>query len=197
MGSISDAFDEGVWLAGFHRFIWDMDDKMGYFMVFAGGSTADQASNDPHDFVFIPGQGIEDTDEDKPWDIALYLYQDFWQAEGDPNRKANFMIGGTVGPDNPQFAQWNFFANVEMFGPKASRPHDRMGAALWFNGLSPNYKNLVSPVADLRNLWGLELYYNIALTPWLHLSPDIQLVKNEWQGDDLAFIPGIRLVMDF
>jgi porin len=196
-GSIPDAFDDGVWLAGFHRFFWKKDDKPGYFMVFGGYSTKEQGSNDPHDLVYIPGQGIENTDTAKPWDIALYLYQEVWQAESDPNRKVFLFMGGTVGPDNPQFAQWNFFANVEMFGPKASRPHDRMGAALWFNGLSPNYKNLVSPVADLRNLWGLELYYNIALTPWLHLSPDIQLVKNEWQGDDLAFIPGIRLVMDF
>ncbi len=33
----------GVWLAGFHRFFWGMDDKMGYFMVFGGGSTMEQA----------------------------------------------------------------------------------------------------------------------------------------------------------
>jgi porin len=197
MGSISDAFDEGVWLAGFHRFIWDMDDKMGYFMVFAGGSTADQASNDPHDFVFIPGQGIEDTDEDKPWDIALYLYQDFWQAEGDPNRKANFMIGGTVGPDNPQFAQWNFFANVEAFGLMASRPHDRMGVGAWWNGLSDNFTDLVSPVIDLQNTYGLELYYNLAVNKWAHLTVDFQLIENERADDDLAVIPGVRAVIDF
>jgi porin len=197
MGSISDAFDEGVWLAGFHRFIWDMDDKMGYFMVFAGGSTADQASNDPHDFVFISGQGIEDTDEEKPWDIAFYLYQDFWQAEGDPNRKANFMIGGTVGPDNPQFAQWNFFANVEAFGLMASRPHDRMGVGAWWNGLSDNFTDLVSPVIDLQNTYGLELYYNLAVNKWAHLTVDFQLIENERADDDLAVIPGVRAVIDF
>jgi len=196
-GSLSDAFDDGVWLAGFHRFFWDMDDKMGYFMLFGGGSTMDQASNDPHDFIAIPGQGIESTEQKKPWDIALYIYQDIWQAECDPNRKANIFFGATVGPDNPQFAQWNFFANIEAFGLMASRPHDRIGAAGWWNGLSPNFKDLVSPVIDLRNNWGFEFYYNFAINKWLHLSADLQLVKNSRSVDDLAVIPGVRLVIDF
>jgi hypothetical protein len=207
---ISDSFDDGVFLAAFHRFFWELDDKMGYFMAFVGGSTADQASNDPHDFVFIPGQGIESTKEKKPWDVALYLYQDFWRAKGDPNRKANFMIGGTVGPDNPQFAQWNFFANIEAFGLMKSRPHDRMGVAGWYNWLSDNFEDLVSPLVDVRDTWGVELYYNIAINKWLYLTPDIQFIQNERggrpdipflqkgrKGDDIAIIPGIRLVMDF
>ena len=115
-GSISDSFDDGTFLAGFHRFFWKMDEKPGYFMVFVGGSTKKQASNDPHDFIHIPGQGIENTKEKKPWNVAAYVYQEFWQAEGNSKRKAYFFTGGTAGPDNPQFAQYNFFANVEMFG---------------------------------------------------------------------------------
>ncbi len=195
--SLSDAFDDGVWLAGFHRFFWDMDDKMGYFMVFGGGSTMEQASNDPHDFIEIPGQGVESTEQKKPWDIALYIYQDIWQDKGDPNRKANIFLGATGGPDNPQFAQWNIFANIEAFGLMASRPHDRMGAVGWWNGLSSNFKELVSPVTNLRDTWGFEFYYNFEINKWLHLSADLQLVKNQNADDDLAVIPGARLVIDF
>jgi hypothetical protein len=195
--SISDSFDDGVWLAAFHRFFWDLDDKMGYFMIFGGYSTKEQASNDPNDFVIIPGQGIENTDEKNPWDVALYLYQDFWQAKNNPDRKATVFVGGTVGPDNPQFAQWNIFGSVEAFGLIESRPHDRMGVSGWYNGLSGDFKDLVSPVADLRDLWGVELYYNFEVVPSVHLSADLQLVKNARKGDDLAVIPGTRLVIDF
>jgi hypothetical protein len=196
-GNIHDSFEEGAWIAAFHRFLWELDDKLGYFMVFGGYSTKDQASNEPHDFVFKPGQGIEDTDEENPWNIALYLSQVFWQAGGDPKRKATILIGGTVGPDNPQFAQYNFFAAVEAYGPMKSRPHDRMGVAFWHNWLSDEFKDLVSPVVDLRDTWGFELYYNIAINKWLHLTPDIQFIRNEFKGDDLAVVPGVRLVMDF
>jgi carbohydrate-selective porin OprB len=209
-GSLGNAFDEGTWLAGFHRFFWELDDKMGYFMVFGGYSTREQGSNDPHDFVVIPGQGIEDTKEKNPWDIAAYLYQEFWQAEGNPDRKATFVIGGTAGPDNPQFAQYHLFAAVEGYGLFEPRPHDRMGVSGWYNWLSDDFKKLVSPVKDLRDFWGVELYYNIEINKWLHLTPDLQFVKNEnggqpgipflqkkKNGDDLAVIPGVRLVMDF
>jgi porin len=205
-----DSFDHGAWIAAFHRFLWKLDDKPGYFMIFGGFSTRDQPSNDPHDFVFKPGQGIEDTDEEKPWDVAAYISQVFWQADGDPTRKATILIGGTAGPDNPQFAQYNFFAAVEAYGPMKSRPHDRMGVAFWRNWLSDEFKDLVSPLDDLRDTWGFELYYNLQINKWLHLTPDIQFIQNERggkpdipflqkgkKGDDIAVVPGIRLVMDF
>jgi porin len=189
----------GTWIAAFHRFLWktDGDGHEGYFMIFAGGSTRDQPSNDPHDFVFVPGEGIEDEDEEKPWDVALYLYQDFWQAKGDPKRKANFMIGGTAGPDNPQYVQYNLFANVEVFGLMDSRPRDRMGAAAYWNGLSDEYKDLVSPVADLEDIYGFEIYYNYSINKWLHLTPDLQIVDTAMKEEDTAVIAGLRLVVDF
>jgi porin len=195
--SISSSFKDGVWLAAFHRFYWDLKDKMGYFMVFAGGSTRDQASNEPRNSIEIPGQDIENTSTKQPWDIAAYLYQVFWQAEGNPNRKATLLIGGTGGPDDPQFAQWHLFGALEAYGLMASRPDDRMGVSGWYNGLSGNFKDLVSPLIDLRDAWGVELYYNFAINKWLHLTPDLQLLRNERKDDDFVVIPGIRLVMDF
>jgi porin len=194
----SSSFDEGVLLAGFYRFFWDLGDLPGWALIFVGGSTRDQASNDPHDFIEIPGQGIVSTDQKQPWDIAAYVYQEFWQAENDPNRKATIVIGGTGGPDDPQFAQWNLFAAVEAFGPMVSRPGDRMGVSGWVNGLSDNFRKDVSPLVDIGSTtWGIELYYNFEINKWLHLTPDLQFVQNERQADSIAIIPGVRLVIDF
>jgi porin len=197
--SLQDSFDDGVWIAAFQRVFWKLEDKPGYIMIFAAGSTRDQPSNDPRDWTIIPGAppAITSTNEDKPWDIALYLSQVLWQAEDDPSRKATVLLGGTVGPDDPQFAQYNFFASVEAYGPMASRPADRMGVSFWYNWLSDNYKQLVRPVINLRDLYGFEIYYNIAINNWFHVTPDLQFIKNERNGDDLAIIPGIRAVIDF
>jgi carbohydrate-selective porin OprB len=196
-----ESFEDGVWIAAFHRFLWKLDDKTGYFMVFGGVSTRSQVSLDSIDFVFHPGSGLTVTDKKKkPWDIALYLSQIFWQAKDDPSRKATILIGGTVGPDDPQFAQYNVFTAVEAFGPMALRPHDRMGVSFYYNWLSDPY---VDTLADLpipirlRDLWGFEFYYNIEINKWMHLTSNLQLAKNGHKGDDLAVIPGIRLVIDF
>jgi porin len=196
-GRLSDSFDD-VYVAGFHRFFWELDDDdLGYFMVYVGGSTKDQASNDPKDFIEVPGQGIESTEEHKPWDIALYVYQEFWKSKADPNRKITVLLGGSLGPDNPQFAQYNAFANIEAFGLIRSRPADRIGVGAWWNGLSDDFKDLASEAGDdLTDPWGLEAYYNYELTPWAHISADLQLVQNQNDGDDFAIMPGIRMVID-
>ena len=151
------------------------------------------------------------TDEEKPWDIALYLSQVFWQAED--RRQIGGPQSSSVGPSaritrssRNTISSLPWRRTVLM----ASRPHDRMGVAFWYNWLSDEFKDLVSPVEDLRDFWGVELYYNIALNKWLHLSPNLQFIKNEHggqpeipslekkkNGDDLAIIPGLRLVMDF
>ena len=52
-------------------------------------------------------------------------------------------------------------------------------------------------VQELTDGQGVELYYNIEINKWLHLTPDLQFIKNEFRGDDLAIIPGIRAVIDF
>jgi hypothetical protein len=146
-------------------------------MLFGGYSTKDQASNDKHDFIIKPGviasndttdvigPVIESTKEKNPWDIAVYAHQVLWQAEGNPQRKVTILTGGTAGPDDPQFAQYNVFAGVEGYGLIESRPHDRMGVSAWKN--------------------------------WLHLTPDLQFLQNEHKGDNLAVVPGVRLVVDF
>ena len=67
-----------------------------------------------------------------------------------------------------------------------------MGAAVWYNGLSGDFKDLVSPVDDLRDLWGVELYYNVEITPWFHVTPDLQILQNEFDDDDTAVVVGVR-----
>jgi porin len=200
--SINDSFKHGVWIAAFHRFLYKIDDKPGYVMLFAGGSTREQVSVESLDFVFKPGVGVTVTDrEKKPWDIAVYISQVFWQAEKDPNRKATILIGGTAGPDDPQFAQYNIFTSLEAYGPMSSRPKDRMGVSFWYNWLSDDFVDTLSNLPfnpiRLRDLWGFELYYNIEINKWAHLTADLQIVKNEFKGDNMAIIPGIRMVIDF
>ena len=44
---------------------------------------------------------------------------------------------------------------------------------------------------------GLEAYYNFEINKWLHLAGDFQLVRNQRTRNDIAVIPGFRLVIDF
>ena len=41
------------------------------------------------------------------------------------------------------------------------------------------------------------MYYNYEISPWAHLTADLQLVENQREGDDFAIIPGVRMVIEF
>ena len=193
-----DSFEDGVGLMVFHRFTWKILDKPGYLYLAPGMSTKHYNSLDPHDWIVIPGVGPVDNKKKLPWSVAAYLYQVFWQAEGDEKRFAEFFVGGSLADKNPSFARWDVFAQVQAWGPIACRPHDRMGVSGWYNALTKDFKSLTSDKGlRLRDTWGFELYYNVEINKWLHLTPDLQLVKNQNKGDNLAIIPGVRLVIDF
>ena len=196
--SISDSFDEGVGLLAFYRFFYQLDDTHpGYFMIFAGGSTKRYNSLDELDWLVLPGEGLAVTKKKMPWDVAAYLEQDFWQAQGNSKRRAYVKIGGTYGNDNPNFSKWNIFTQVEAFGAIPSRPRDRMGVSGWYNGITNDVKGLTSTLGiGVRDNWGFEIYYNAEITPWLHVSPDLQFLMNSTKGDDIAIVPGARLVLD-
>jgi len=46
---------------------------------------------------------------------------------------------------------------------------------------------------------GVECYYNIEITPWLHISPDLQFVVDPGGGldsHDVAIVGGVRVQMN-
>ena len=45
----------------------------------------------------------------------------------------------------------------------------------------------------------IELYYNIEVTPWLHITPDLQIIDNPTGSKDVdtALVAGVRMHMEF
>jgi len=195
----SDSFSDGVGIMVFHRFQFSLGDHPGYVYMGGGGSTKKYNSLDPVDWTFVPGEGPVDTDKKKPWDFATYWKQEFWHHKDDKDRQAFTFVGASVGDDNPSFSDWDVFATFQATGPFDARPHDRMGMASHYYHYADNYVDLVSdiPGENLRdNSWTFETFYNVQLTPWLHLTANIQYAQNEQKSDDPAVIPGLRLVID-
>jgi porin len=198
--STKGAFSDGVGLMLFHRFVYDIDGKDGYVYIGGGGSTKSYNSLDPVDWTDLPGEGPVNTATKKPWGVAVYWYQILAGEKGSDKKRVQLFSGLSVADNNPSFADFDIFASIQSFGPFATRPDDRWGIAGHYYHLGDDFVDLVSllPSEDLRsNTWSFELYYNYQITPWLHLTPSIQYAQNQNRNDDPAFIPGLRLVMDF
>ncbi len=98
----------------------------------------------------------------------------------------------------PSFGRWGGFGSVEGWGLLPKRQKDRMGIGAFYNQFSSNFKDITSAIGvNLRNTWGAELYYNAEITPWFHLTGDVQVVQNQNQAADSAIVLGLRAVFDF
>ena len=108
------------------------------------------------------------------------------------------LLSGSITDDSPSFARWGLVGSVEAVGPVAWREQDRTGIAGWFTKFNDSPKDELRLIGQRpRDTFGFELYYNVAINRWLHLTADLQLAQNLSKGDDFAVIPGARLVMDF
>lgn len=189
------SFAQGIGMFAFHKIFWELGDKPGYFLVGVGGSTHDYTTLDESDWLIIPGTGPVGPVDKNPWDVAAYISQYLWQDPCNKARRIQFVTGGTIADDNPSFANWNAFARVEGYGLKKSRPGDRVGFSGWYNGISNDLKNLAAPALNIGDNWGLETYYNAEITPWCHVTADMQILQNSSADTDTSLVLGTRAVI--
>jgi carbohydrate-selective porin OprB len=58
-----------------------------------------------------------------------------------------------------------------------SRALDQFGIGYYYSSVNnPTFQHPLFTRTFLRDEWGFEAYYNVALTPWLLLTPDVQVI---------------------
>ena len=49
---------------------------------------------------------------------------------------------------------------------------------------------------NIHDNWGFEFYYNRVVTPWFHLTPNIQVLQNSNGDTDTSLLLGLRGIID-
>jgi porin len=195
---IPELFDSGAGILGLWRFFFDVGDKPGSLLFAGGASTREYDSLERSDWAWVPGVGPVGKEDEGAWSVGAYYDQVFWRAPDNDKKNLRFFTGWSLSDGNPSFGRWGGFASVEGWGLVPTREKDRMGVGGFYNQLATDFKDLTSAVGvNLRNPWGVELYYNAEITPWFHLTGDMQIVQNQNDGDDPGIILGLPAVIDF
>ena len=107
---------------------------------------------------------------------------------------------------NPNLVHYFYSLGVGGKGMSASRPHDRFGIGWYYMDIaSPTFTGPLGTREFLRDEQGVEAYYSIALTPWAHVTPNIQYIKGAQKQKiapphenlDNATIVGVRMQLLF
>ncbi|KKL07954.1 hypothetical protein LCGC14_2580800 [marine sediment metagenome] len=192
----NNLFDKGAGVLGLWKVFSDWDGKPGSHMFAGSWSSRTYTSLDRNSWTILPGQGLVAGEQTGAWALAYYFDQVFWADACDAGRNLRLFTGCSLSDGNPSFARWGGLVSVQGTGLVAGRKQDRLGVAYFYTGLSDDFRQLVSPVVELEELQGVELYYNAAITPHFHLTADLQIIDNENQAEETAIIFGLRGKID-
>lgn len=81
--------------------------------------------------------------------------------------------------------------------PLQSRPLDTFGVGYYFMQTSTDLQQTLAPLAPIGNEQGVELFYNIGVTQWFHITPDLQFIEPAGQAADAAVVVGVRSRIDY
>ena len=110
------------------------------------------------------------------------MYYNFDQYFYEPKKGSGQGIGifGRFGASdgNPNFMHYFYSVGLGGKGVIPGRPRDSYGIGYYYIDItSPTFTGPFVPRSALRDEQGFEAYYNIAVTPWMRLTPDIQVIR--------------------
>lgn len=187
---VNNLFDQGAVVLGYYR----IPTKSGSHGFVANWSSRTYTSTNPLSWTVIPGQGVVAGQESGSWSAVYFLDHMLWADQCNPARKVNLFSMWSLADQDTSPYHWTATVALEGNGLIQSRESDKAGVGYFYNGLSGGFKDIVNvlPGIQIQDVQGFEVYYNAEVTPWFHLTLDLQAVDNQNVSNDTAFILGLR-----
>ena len=110
---------------------------------------------------------------------AMFYNFDQFLYETDKHSGRGVGLFGRFGASeaNPNPTQYFYSIGVGGKGMIPSRDLDRFGIGYYYSSVrNPTLQLPFAVKSFLRDEWGFEAFYNIALTPWMLVTPDVQVI---------------------
>lgn len=143
------------------------------------------------------------------WAVFYSFDQYLWQPKGDPKRGIGvfFTFGASDGNPNP--IQYTYSMGIGGNGVVPGRPNDNFGLGWARTDFSSDFVPFLRQRLDLGldHEDAIEMYYNAAITPWLNVTANLQIINpglqktlgsdNRLRDVDTAVVAGLRLYARF
>lgn len=194
--SFDELFANGAVLLGYYRIFTEMGGLPGSHALMGAYSSGSYTSVDRAAWVIVPGTGVVAGEETGTWNLTYFFNQKLWVDAANAKRNVDLLTSWGISDGNPNPVSWAGNVSVQGNGMNAIRPQDAIGVSYFHTALSSDFRRLLAPVLIVDDLDGVELYYNAELTPWFHLTADVQVVEPADQSLDTALIFGLRGKID-
>ncbi len=148
----------------------------GHQLIGGGYSNKTYTSLDQSLRFFIENRAIQE--QKGSWNV----YYNFDQYLYEPKKGSGQGVGifGRLGASDGNPNPMHFFVSFGVGGKGVipGRPLDRFGIGYYYMDVrTPKFTGPLATRELLRNESGFEAFYNVAVTPWLQLTPDIQVIR--------------------
>jgi len=190
-----NSFSEGVTIRGsidFNVTIASRGGHQGFVALYSSKNGNDLSSiGDTNLPSFPPGA----TKNDRYY-FAYLFDQYLYRSKERPMEGVGLFGQYGISDGNPNRLYWTFLTGFGGTGMIPRRSRDNWGLGYYYAAPSTDLKNSLKSVLRIRNEPGLEVFYNFALTPWLSLGADLQII-NPGLGKNTAVFSGVRTVIRF
>lgn len=131
------------------------------------------------------------------WSLFYLFDQTLWVDACDPKRSWGLFGNLGLADGNPNPVRWAANIGVGGASPLASRKLDTFGVGYFYIGLSDSLKNFAPRAVPLGDEQGVELFYNVGVTPWFRVTPDLQVVIPTRERVDTSVNFAVRAKIDF
>jgi porin len=131
------------------------------------------------------------------WSVYVNGYQSLWVDPCDEKRNWGVFGAGGISDGNPNPIRYSLAGGVGGRSMLPNRKLDSFGVGYYYLGLSDQAKRLAGPIIPLRDEYGVELFYNVALTPWCRLTPNFTVARPAVARLDTTIMTGLRLQLAF
>jgi porin len=189
-------FKDATSVAGEFRIGIRPFDLQGHQLV--GATYTDKNGIDIDGRILVPGDHKVDTTSDQ-W--AVYYNFDQYVYADPKDEKQGVGLFGRFGAGDPDTNPVEWFVSIGVGGKGLipGRPADTYGIGYYFTGLNSDLGNRQTAngtLAQVQDGHGFEVFYNIEIVPWLHLSPDLQVVEAGLKRRDTAVLVGGRCLIE-
>ena len=131
------------------------------------------------------------------WSLAYNFDQTLYASPDDPRRSWGAFGNLGLADTNPSPFRW--FGSVGLGGssPLPCRKLDTFGIGYFYLGVNTSVKNLAPRLVPIRDEQGVEVFYNAAVTPWCHVTPDLQVILPGQAKAQSLLAVGLRARIDF
>lgn len=131
------------------------------------------------------------------WNLWYNFDQYLYETEKGSGRGVGIFGRFGASDGNPNPIHFFYSLGIGGKGVMPNRPLDRFGLGFYYIDIaSPKIQGPFRREKFLRDEYGFEAFYNIALTPWMLLTPDIQVVRGGQRqkitiGENILGVPVI------